>query len=264
MSDRRLVLGGGLLLAAALAAWGVAASRRSEASAPAPRVEAGLDLAPVPAVGAKLGAALAPRPPYPRAQADERPGEAAFRELTDEHLAQNEAELAAHQAREQLTRDEVRELTYTGLLATRTMDWDAVEQLTGHAIHPNARKYASDAMFEASDTMRRELRDQVAQGDAPEERWETIRRNQEAFLARYYELTGMTPELLDWLLWESVHDQRASATADAPPAPPAGGGGGNPVDRRLDRLPPPPPEPDEPPPPQPEQPPPPPGETPKG
>ena len=47
------------------------------------------------------------------------------------------------------------------------------------------------------------------------QRWDAIDRIESAYLADYYVLTGMTPELLDQLLRLSVENQSAAETAAA-------------------------------------------------
>lgn len=166
----------------------------------------------------------------------EHPGATAFRGYTDAFVDSQPDELAANMAREKISERETRELTYFALLAKTSLDWDAVEEITGHPIEDNARKYATQAMFAASEEMKKELRADVAAGKSEAERADTVARVEQGYLDQYDHLTGMTPDLLDWLLWESVQNQRVDALIEdsAPTAPPPSGtDGAQEVDRKL-------------------------------
>ena len=63
--------------------------------------------------------------------------------------------------------------------------------------------------------MREELQGLVKAKAGEEERWDAIDRIESAYLADYYVLTGMTPDLLDQLLRLSVENQSAAETAAA-------------------------------------------------
>ena len=115
-------------------------------------------------------------------------------------------------AREGLTLDETRELTYFGVLAVESQDWARVESLTGRPLSADTRRQTWEAMMGRSQEMRRELQEQVAAGATEDTRWETITRIEDGYLADYYALTGMNPALLDQLLAASVRDQRAAST----------------------------------------------------
>ena len=190
-------------------------------------------------------------PEYQTAIADAvNAGAIAFRAYTDDFCDAVKAEVEAQMAREKLTEAEVRELTYFGMLAKTSLDWNAVEAITGHPIHPNARRYAQDAMFEASSEMKRELRAQVEAGADETARRATIERIERAYLDKYNHLTGMDADLLDMLLWQYVQEHPSESIADVVAAnQPAYGA--NTVDRKLNYLPPPPPPPADSPPPAP-------------
>ena len=170
-------------------------------------------------------------------------GAAAFRAYTDDFCDAVRAEIEAQMAREKLTEAEVRELTYFGMLAKTSLDWQAVETITGHAIHPNARKYAQDAMFEASSEMKSELRAQVAAGADEAARRATIERIERGYLDKYNHLTGMDDALLDLLLWQYVQDHPGEIPTNDFKDQPAEAVSANTVDRKLNYLPPPPPPP---------------------
>ena len=177
-------------------------------------------------------------------------GAAAFRAYTDDYVDAVKAELQAQMAKEHLSEGEVRELTYFGMLAKTSLDWNAVEAMTGHPIHPNARRYAEDAMFDASSKMTKELRAEVAAGGDEAARKATIDRIERDYLDQYFHLTGMDADLLDWMLWQYVHDHPGEPPVEdiAGSAPQPSRSGGK-VNRHLEALPPPPPPPEDSPPP---------------
>lgn len=172
---------------------------------------------------------------------NERAGYAAFRRYTDDFCDALKAELEAQMEREHLTEAEVRELTYFAMLAKTSLDWDGVEEVTGHAIHPNARRYTEEAMVEASQKMKHDLREKVAAGADEKSRRETIDRIEREYLDQYNHLTGMDDGLLDYMLWQYVQEhpsQDPVAELDVPTGP-----GEHQVNRHLNELPPPPPPP---------------------
>ena len=152
----------------------------------------------------------------------------AFRAFSDDFVEANPDALAAHMAREGLTRAETKELTYFALLASESQDWDSVEALTGHPMEPEARRQAWSQMQRRSRQMRDELQALVKDNASEADRWAAIDRIERAYLDDYYLLTGMTPALLDQLLRVAVESQGAAETAaalapNAPvAAPPAG------------------------------------------
>ncbi len=100
----------------------------------------------LPAVGPRHGAVGSPE--YLEvAASDAHVGAAAFRAYSDDYVDSVMDQVAEHVAREKITVDETRELTYFALAAKTSIDWDAVEQVTGHGVDPNARKYATQEMF---------------------------------------------------------------------------------------------------------------------
>jgi hypothetical protein len=135
------------------------------------------------------------------------------------------------------------------MLAKTSLDWDAVEDATGHPIQPNARRYAEDALFEESEAMKTALRAQVAAGADEVARKETIDRIEQAYLDRYFHLTGMDAEMLDWLLWQYVQEHPEPSADDPDSMPSAPAPGTVSTDRHLGELPPPPPPPADAPPP---------------
>jgi hypothetical protein len=156
------------------------------------------------------------------------PGALALRAQADDFVEQQAEATREHMAREGLSLDETRELTYFAILAVQSQDWERVEGLTGAPLSPDARRAAWEAMMARSQEMRRELQEQVARRDGEDARWQTIARIEDGYLEDYFGLTGMTPAMLDALLAAAVREQRASATIaglapDAEPRSPSGG-----------------------------------------
>lgn len=156
-------------------------------------------------------------------------GAEAFRSFSDDFVDANPDAVKEHMQREGLTRAETKELTYFALLVSESHDWDVVEALTEHPIEAEARRQAWAQMQRRSGQMREELQ-ALVKSDAPEEdRWAAIDRVEAGYLEDYYQLTGMTPALLDQLLRLSVENQSAAETAaalapSAHAAPPPGAG----------------------------------------
>jgi hypothetical protein len=142
-------------------------------------------------------------------------GVVAFRSFSDDFVEANDDAVKEHMAREGLTREETKELTYFALVVSESHDWDTVEALTEHAIEDEARRQAWTQMQRRSRQMRDELQGLVASNASEAERWDAIDRIESDYLADYYRLTGMTPELLDQLLRLSVETQSAAETAAA-------------------------------------------------
>ncbi|HUQ06841.1 MAG TPA: hypothetical protein VM261_30320 [Kofleriaceae bacterium] len=147
-----------------------------------------------------------------------------------------------HMAREGLTMDETRELTYFAVLAVESQDWARVESLTGKTLSGEQRREAWESMMARSQEMTREMHEQIARGgegggegggDGDEAaRWEVIGKIERGYLSDYYRITGMDPGLLDQLLAASVKDQRVNQTLaslspqnNEPPVPSGARGG---------------------------------------
>ena len=139
----------------------------------------------------------------------------AFRTFSDDFVEANPDAVKEHMQREGLTREETKELTYFALLVSESHDWDAVEALTNHAIEGEARRQAWAQMQRRSRQMRDALQVAVKSKASEAERWDAINRVESDYLADYYLLTGMTPDLLDQLLRLSVENQSAAETASA-------------------------------------------------
>jgi hypothetical protein len=171
---------------------------------------------------ARTGATLRPQSEAAR-PLTELSGVAALREFSDDFAEANGDALREHMAREKLTRQETLELTFFALVASESQDWDTVEQLTGHAIQAEARRQAWVQMQQRSRQMREELQAMVKRGASEEERWEAIDQIESSYLDDYYRVTGMSPALLDQLLWLSVQGQNRPELAAAM-SPSAGAG----------------------------------------
>lgn len=225
---RRLLIGTGLVLAAcgAVVIFGGRGDARpltpsqalSERNESQGRVEAPR---PPPARRATPGVTLrAPSAPTGS------PGALALRAQADDFVEQQADAVRAHMAREGLTLDETRELTYFGILAVQSQDWQRVESLTGAPLSEDARRQTWEAMMARSQEMRRELQEQIARGESEDARWDTIARIEDGYLQDYFRVTGMTPALLDELLAAAVREERTSSTMAAlapdaePPRPP--------------------------------------------
>jgi hypothetical protein len=144
--------------------------------------------------------------------ADAAPGATAFRGLTDDYVDAMPAVAKEHMAREGLTLDETRELTYFAVLAVESQDWGRVESLTGKALSGEQRREAWEAMMARSQEMTREMHEQIAAGGDEGARWDVIAKIEGGYLGDYYRITGMNPALLDQLLLASVKNQRVSET----------------------------------------------------
>jgi hypothetical protein len=181
-----------------------------------------------PSVGASASVAVAPAPTAGAPAAARRlspsvtlrgggtttiaAGALALRQQADDFVEQQADAVEAHLAREGLSLDETRELTYFAILAVESQDWARVEALTGRPLAADTRRQTWEAMMARSQEMRRELQEQVQAGADEDTRWQTIARIEDGYLADYYALTGMNPALLDQLLAASVRDQRAAGT----------------------------------------------------
>jgi hypothetical protein len=143
------------------------------------------------------------------------PGVAAFREYTDDYVQMHIDDAQEHMANEGISLEETKELTYFAFVVLESQDWDVVEDLTGHPIEEEARRQASVEMRRRSQQMRDEVLEQVRSGEGEEARWATIGRVESGYLAEYYRITGMNPELLDQLLLQSVNSNHIWETSSA-------------------------------------------------
>jgi hypothetical protein len=175
---------------------------------------------------------LALRATTPGVLPDAAPGAVAFRGYTDDYVDAQPAIARDHMAREKITMEETRELTYFAVLAVESQDWARVESLTGRPLGNDQRREVWESMMARSQEMRRHMGEAIANGADEGARWETIGRVEGGYLEDYYRITGMTPALLDQLLLASVRDQRVNQTLaslspsnNEPPPMPAGRSG---------------------------------------
>lgn len=130
----------------------------------------------------------------------ERPGELAFRANADAFFDHNLDIARERAARDGVSLEELREMTYLGLLAMRLRQWGAVEAALGHELAAETRQTADDLVFAASDELKRDIAALVAAGAPPSERRAAIRAAEERFLAEYLAITGLSPAQYDALL----------------------------------------------------------------
>ncbi len=134
------------------------------------------------------------------AAGERNPGEKAFRADALAFFDHN-ADLGEEKAaKEGITTDELKELTYMGLLAMHIRRWDEVAQLTGHELTADERARGDELVFSASNELKAAIREHVAKGHSEEARWSTIRKLQASFLERYKALVRISPEAYDRLL----------------------------------------------------------------
>lgn len=163
---------------------------------------------------------------YAEALADgkQNPGAAAFRVTTDAYVDYN-MEFAKQKADEEgITVDEVRELTYFGLLVMRTQQWGAIEDILGTEL-TDEQKTLGDALTQsANQDFKAQMRELVANGATLEERQAFVKQTEEDYLREYFALTGMTAQQLDQLLGGEFSGKRYAPATTKPNAdelPPA-------------------------------------------
>lgn len=134
------------------------------------------------------------------AAGDPNPGEKAFRADALAFFEFNGDLGEEKAAKEGVTLDELKELTYMGLLAMHIRRWDTVGRLTGRELTPEEQVKGDELVFSASNSLKAAIREHVAKGDSPEARWETIRKHQASFVEQYKALVKISPEDYDRLL----------------------------------------------------------------
>lgn len=134
------------------------------------------------------------------AAGDKTPGEKAFRADAEAFFEFNGDLGEEKAAKEGITTDELKELTYMGLLAMHIRRWEEVERVTGKTLSDEARAQGDALIFSASNELKAAIRGQVAKSESPEVRWETIRKLQASFVEKYRAITQVSPEDFDRLL----------------------------------------------------------------
>jgi hypothetical protein len=153
----------------------------------------------------------------------ERPGEAAFRAVSDRYVDENR-ELAARQAAEEgLTMAELRELTYFGLMVLATQRTSDVEEVIGRALTAEERDELAELMQSSNGEFRDSMRALVARGGGETERWALIRTTEARYQAELFRITGLDAGTLDDLLAGNLALPGAPIRGEAPSGPPAGG-----------------------------------------
>lgn len=179
-----------------------------------------------------------PRPPEPRmpqlspaekaqlaeqVRGKDRPGEAAFRAVSDRYVDEN-LDLAKRQAQaEGLTLDQVRELTYFGLLVLATQRVPELEAMLGKPLTEAQREALGKLMQTANAGFREAMRGLVARGGSEEERWTLIRSTEASYQAELFRISGLDAERLDDMLAGDLTLPGAPARGEEPTGPPAGG-----------------------------------------
>jgi hypothetical protein len=163
-----------------------------------------------------------------------RPGEAAFRAVSERYVDDNLAFAERQAATEGLTLPEVRELTYFGLMVLATQRTGEVEELTGHPMTADQRDALADLMQSANGEFQAEMRAAVARGAGEPDRWELIRATE----ARYelFRITGLDAQLLDDLLFGSLALPGAPGHGEPASEAPTGGRRDDPVASERPRI----------------------------
>ena len=148
----------------------------------------------------------------------QNPGAAAFRVTTDAYVDFNMELVKEKAAEEGITVAEVRELTYFGLLVTRTQQWGAIEDILGTEL-TEEQKTLGDALTQtANQDFKAQMREHVENGATEEERLAFIKQTQEDYFKEYFALTGMTPAQLDQLLGGEFSGKRYAPATTKPVA----------------------------------------------
>jgi len=134
------------------------------------------------------------------AAGEKNPGEKAFRADTAAFFEFNGDLGEERAAQEGITADEVKELTYLGLLAMHIRRWDEVSRVIKRELTADERARGDALVFSASNELKAAIRAQVAKGESAEARWDTIRKLQASFVEKYKAIVRISPEDYDRLL----------------------------------------------------------------
>jgi hypothetical protein len=124
----------------------------------------------------------------------------AFRAITDAFVDYNLDVAKAQCAREGVTLDEKRELTFFAESMRRSQQWRDVERMLGESMPEEKKKLAEALMFSTSQDIKAQIREHVAKKDDIAERWKSIHAVEERYQTEYFALTDMNAELFDKLL----------------------------------------------------------------
>jgi hypothetical protein len=136
------------------------------------------------------------------------PGHDAFRRMSDRFVRHNLDAAKAQAAKEGLTLEEVRELTYFGQVVQHTQRWGEVEAILGRPPTSEEMEQASTLMHELDAELEKRMRAAVASGDNEAQRKPLIAEMQSRYEREYLAITGMTAEQLDDLLVADVSRRR--------------------------------------------------------
>lgn len=165
------------------------------------------------------------------------PGEAAFVAYSDRFVDENLA-LAEEQARaEGITLGEVRALTRLGLLVMATQRTPDVEEVLGRELSLDTRDELELMVQRENGNFKEQMRQLVAKKAPEEERWALINAADKRFREQFFEISGMTPQLLDDMLAGNLLLPGAPAAKDPSTIE---RGPDSPLDGKKDTLTPPP------------------------
>ncbi|MEM7676786.1 MAG: hypothetical protein AAF449_12355, partial [Myxococcota bacterium] len=131
---------------------------------------------------------------------DAHPAHTAFRKVSDAFVEYNRQLADAQAQKEGVTLDEIKELTYFGLMVQQTLRWPGVESVLGQPVEKAQRVAAEQMMHELNAEFKASIRALVKSGGTQEERQRLIDDVQRRYREGYFATTGMTEELLEDLL----------------------------------------------------------------
>ncbi|MEL7367600.1 MAG: hypothetical protein AAFN74_01715 [Myxococcota bacterium] len=131
---------------------------------------------------------------------DAHPALTAFRQVSEAFVEYNRQLADALAQEEGITYDEVKELTFFGLMVQHSLRWPGVEAVLGHPVEDAARASAEQLMHELNMEFKASMRELVKSGGTREERQQLIDDVQRRYREGYFETTGMNDELLEDLL----------------------------------------------------------------
>jgi hypothetical protein len=131
---------------------------------------------------------------------DEHPGERSMRASADAYVDYNRAFAEAQARKEGLTLDEVRELTFFGVMALRSSQPVLIEHITGRTLGAGEREQLERLLERANADVKTTLRAQV-EADAPaSDRQAAIRDFEHEWMAELSQRFGLTDAQFDAML----------------------------------------------------------------
>ena len=134
------------------------------------------------------------------ARGDKRPGAAAFRAGTDAFFDYNIEFGKAQAAKERLSLEEVKELTYFGFLVMQSQRTDAIEETLGRDLTEEQNALLQNLQMDRNVDFKDTIRQMVADGAAEPARWAYIDQTRDQYMTEYLAITGMTEEQFDMML----------------------------------------------------------------